>query len=88
MLTVNALTASDTVIIPAQADIYSIQGIQRLAETLKPVKQYTNKEIKVDGILLTRYNDRTNLSRAVADLAKQIAESLNSRLFTTDLSVL
>lgn len=85
ILTINALTACNTVIIPAQADIYSIQGIQRLTETLKPVKQYTNKDIKVDGILLTRYNDRTNLSRTVADLAKQIAASLNSRLFETTI---
>lgn len=81
ILTINALTACNSVIIPAQADIYSIQGIQRLTETIKPVKQYTNPNIKVDGILLTRYNDRTVLSRTVADLAKQIAESMGSVLF-------
>lgn len=85
ILTINALTACDSVIIPAQADIYSIQGIQRLAETLKPVKQYTNPSISVLGILLTRYNDRTVLSRTVADLARQIAESLNAKLFNSPI---
>lgn len=81
VLTINALTACTSVVIPAQADIYSIQGIQRLMETIKPVKQYTNPNIKIDGILLTRYNDRTVLSRTVADLAAQIADSMESRLF-------
>lgn len=85
ILTINALTACNSVIIPAQADIYSIQGIQRLTETIKPVQQYTNPNIKVDGILLTRYNDRTVLSRTVADLAKQIAESMGSILFNATI---
>ncbi len=81
VLTINALTACDYVVIPAQADIYSIQGIQRLSETLKPVKQYTNPNIKVLGILLTRYNDRTVLSRTIAELAEKIAAGLEAKLF-------
>ncbi len=81
ILTINALTACSSVLVPAQADIYSIQGIQRLAETLKPIRQYTNHGIKVEGILLTRYNDRTVLSRTVADLAAKIAEGLDAKLF-------
>lgn len=85
ILTINALTACDSVIIPAQADIYSIQGIQRLAETIKPVRQYTNPNIKVAGILLTRYNDRTVLSRTVADLAAQIAQGLGAVLFKSTI---
>lgn len=85
ILTINALTACNSVIIPAQADIYSIQGIQRLTETIKPVKQYTNPNIKVDGILLTRFNDRTVLSRTVADLAKQIAGNMGSQVFNATI---
>lgn len=85
ILTINALTACTSVVIPAQADIYSIQGIQRLIETIKPVKQYTNPSIKIDGILLTRYNDRTVLSRTIAELASQIAGSMNSRLFKSTI---
>lgn len=85
ILTINALTACDSVIIPAQADIYSIQGIERLAETLKPVRQYTNAKIKAEGILLTRYNDRTNLSKAISDIACKIAEKLGSKVFKSTI---
>ena len=53
ILTINALTACDSVIIPAQADIYSLQGIEQLAETMKPVKKYTNPDLTIEGILLT-----------------------------------
>lgn len=85
ILTINALTACDSVIIPAQADIYSIQGIERLAETMEPVKQYTNSKISVAGILLTRYNDRTTLSKTVSDIARQIAKKMNSKLFAATI---
>ena len=47
ILTINALTACDIVIIPAQADIYSLQGIEQLAETMKPVKKYTNPDLTI-----------------------------------------
>lgn len=81
ILTINALTACDSVIIPAQADIYSLQGIEQLAQTIKPVKKYCNPNLAVAGILLTRYNPRSVLSREVADLAGQLAEKLGTRLF-------
>lgn len=81
ILTINALTAADSVIIPAQADIYSIQGIEQLAETMKPVKKYCNPALYIEGILLTRYNSRTILSRELAELAAKLAERLNTRLF-------
>lgn len=85
ILTVNALTACDSVIIPAQADIYSLQGIEQLAETLKPVKKYCNRALTVDGILLTRYSPRSVLSREVAELAGQLAGKLGTRLFKTTI---
>lgn len=81
ILTINALTACDSVIIPAQADIYSLQGIEQLAETMKPVKKYCNPSLAVDGILLTRYSPRSVLSREVAELAGQLAAKLGTRLF-------
>ena len=81
ILTVNALTACDSVIIPAQADIYSLQGIEQLAETMKPVKKYCNPALKIEGILLTRYSPRSVLSREVAELAEQLAAKLNTKLF-------
>ena len=81
ILTINSLTACDSVIIPAQADIYSIQGIEQLAETMKPVKKYTNPALTIEGILLTRYSPRSVLSREVAELAEKIAAKLGTKLF-------
>lgn len=81
VLTVNALTACSSVIIPAQADIFSLQGIERLSETMQPVKRYCNPALTVEGILLTRYSPRSILSRETAELAEQIAARLQTRVF-------
>lgn len=81
ILTINALTASDGVIIPAQADIYSLQGIENLEETIKAVKKYCNPNLKIEGILLTRYNPRTILSREVSEMAEKLAKKLETKLF-------
>lgn len=85
ILTINALTACDSVIIPAQADIYSLQGIEQLTETIKPVKKYCNPALAIEGILLTRYSPRSILSRDIADLAGQLAEKLGTKLFTATI---
>lgn len=85
ILTVNALTACNSLIIPAQADIYSLQGIEQLAETIKPVKKYCNHNLAIEGILLTRYSSRSVLSREVAELAEQLAEKLGTKLFKTTI---
>lgn len=83
ILTVNALTAADVAIIPAQADIYSLQSIQQLYETIETVQRYCNPGLKVDGILLTRYSPRAVLSRDLAEAASQAAEAYNTRLYKT-----
>lgn len=85
ILTINALTACDSVIIPAQADIYSLQGISQLAETMEPVRKYCNPALAIEGILLTRYNARSILSREIAELAEQLADKLKTRLFKTSI---
>lgn len=85
ILTINALTACQSVIIPAQADIYSLQGIEQLAETIKPVKKYTNPALTIEGILLTRYSSRSVLSRDVAEIAEQLAAKLGTKLFKTTI---
>lgn len=83
ILTVNALTTCHSVIIPAQAEIYSLQGIEQLSQTMDPVKKYCNPDLNIAGILLTRYSQRTVLSREVADMAKQLAEKLGTKVFET-----
>lgn len=85
ILTINALTASHSVIIPAQADIYSLQGIEQLAETIRPVKRYCNPSLFIEGILLTRYNKRSVLGQEVAGLARQIAQRLDTKVFNTTI---
>lgn len=85
ILTVNALTACHSVIIPAQADVYSLQGIGQLAETIKPVKKYCNPGLTIEGILLTRYSGRAVLSREVLELMQQQAAALNTKLFKVQI---
>lgn len=81
ILTVNALTACSGVVIPAQADIYSLEGIEDLQETIQPVKKYCNRELRIEGILLTRYNPRSILSKDVTTLAGQLADKLGTSLY-------
>lgn len=81
--TVNALTAAGLAVIPAQADIYSLQGVEQLAATVGTVRRYCNPGLKLDGILLTRYNPRPVLSREVRELMAQLAERLGTRLYET-----
>lgn len=81
VLTINALTACTGVIIPAQADIYSLQGISQLNNTIQTVKQYCNPSLEVMGIVLTRYSARAILSREVAEMIEQTAANLNTKLY-------
>ncbi|WP_332060208.1 ParA family protein [Streptococcus canis] len=83
ILTINALTASNYAIIPAQADIYSLQGITQLNNTIQVVKKYTNPKLKVLGIVLTRYNARATLTRELTDLLEKTAKDLDTKVFKT-----
>ena len=81
ILTINALTACNGAIIPAQADIYSLQGISQLHTTIETVKQYCNPALTIKGIVLTRYNSRAIISREVADMTEQTAGQLQTKLY-------
>lgn len=83
IITINALTAADKVIIPAQAEDYSLDALDRLRETIEAVKAYCNPSLQVDGILLTRYNGRAVISREIADMIAQKAEEMGTRLYET-----
>lgn len=85
IITINALTASSDVVIPAQADIYSIQGIGQLKGTMDRVKKYCNNDLTIMGILLTRYNKRTCLTRDITDMIKTTAQQLNTRVFNSTI---
>lgn len=85
ILTVNAFTASDYIIIPMLADIFSLQGIAQLSETIDRVKKYCNPSLKVEGIVLTKYNKRTVLSREIKGTAELIAEELSTGIFNSTI---
>lgn len=83
ILIINALTAADKALIPAQADDYSTDSIESLRGTLEAVRAYTNHSLQVDGILITRYSGRANVSRYYEDQLEEAAHSLGSRLYNT-----
>lgn len=81
ILTTNALTAADRVIIPAQAEIHSLQGIGLLKDTLDAVRKYTNPKLKIDGILLTRYNSRAIISQDMRTDLEEMAKQMQTRVY-------
>lgn len=84
-LTVNALTASNGVIIPVQADLFSLQGIGQLNKTIEAVKKYCNKDLYIRGILITRYNGRAVISKDMQANLQEAANQLNTRLYKTPI---
>lgn len=64
-LTINALTAADSVLIPIQCEFYALEGVGQLVNTLQLVKKSLNKNLKIEGILLSMYDSRNNLSNEV-----------------------
>jgi chromosome partitioning protein len=67
MLTVNGLTAADSVIIPVQSQYLSLKGLEQLLQTISRIKRQINKSLKIEGLLLTMYNKQTNLSKKVKE---------------------
>ena len=70
-MTVNALAASDEVIIPIQCEYYALEGISQLVKTLDLVREGLNPMLKIGGIILTMYDSRTVLSNQVAEEARR-----------------
>lgn len=83
ILTINAFTAADEIIIPTTAGIFAATGIKQLNSTISSVKKYCNNNIKIAGILLTKYDPRTNNSKDMKELTLRLSEFMNTRLFDT-----
>jgi len=77
-LTINALTAADSILIPVQCEFFCMEGIPDLFQTLETVRTYFNPELAIEGIVLTMYDERTNLSKQVAE---EIRKSLKGITF-------
>lgn len=70
LLSINALVASDSIIIPIQTEYYALEGVSELMNTYKLVKDFLNKDLEIEGVLLTMFDKRTNLSYEVVEEVK------------------
>ncbi|UCE66210.1 MAG: ParA family protein [Candidatus Zixiibacteriota bacterium] len=71
LLTINALVAADSLIIPIQCEYYALEGLGQLLNTVKLVKKHLNPDLELHGVLLTMYDGRLNLSKQVAEEARK-----------------
>jgi chromosome partitioning protein len=65
LLTLNALVAADSILIPIQCEFFALEGISQLLDTIERIRESFGRELKIEGVLLTMYDDRTNLTRQV-----------------------
>lgn len=78
MLTVNAMTTADTVLVPIQCEYYALEGLSQLIHTVNLVKERLNPVLDMEGIVFTMYDSRTNLSNQVVENVKEnLEESIN-----------
>ena len=80
MLTINALTAADSVLVPIQCAYYALEGLSQLIHTIELVQERLNKKLEIEGVVFTMYDARTNLSLEVVENVK---ENLNQNIYKT-----
>jgi chromosome partitioning protein len=81
-LTINALTASDSVLIPIQCEFYALEGVSQLINTVQLVKKSLNKDLSIEGVLMTMYDYRTNLSNEVF---REVEKYFNDLMFKSTI---
>ncbi len=80
MLTINSMTAADSVLVPIQCEYYALEGLSQLIHTINLVKERLNPELEMEGVVFTMYDSRTNLSMQVVENVKQ---NLKQRVYNT-----
>lgn len=80
IITVNALTASDTVLVPIQCEYFALEGLQQLIYTIDLVQKSLNENLELEGIVFTMYDARTNLSPEVVEAVKNIVKELKIKV--------
>jgi len=83
LLTVNTLTAADSVIIPIQCEYYALEGLGQLMNTIKLVREHLNPHLEIDGVLLTMFDGRLNLSRQVSE---EVRKYFDNKVYNTVIS--
>ena len=80
MLTINAMTTADSVIVPIQCEYYALEGLSQLIHTIELVKERLNPDLEIEGVVFTMYDARTNLSLQVVENVK---DNLNQNIYKT-----
>ncbi|MCR5098515.1 MAG: AAA family ATPase [Lachnospiraceae bacterium] len=80
MLTINAMTTADSVLVPIQCEYYALEGISQLIHTIDLVRDRLNDKLKIDGVVFTMYDSRTNLS---SDVVNTVKDNLNAYVYQT-----
>jgi len=83
LIVINALVASDSVIIPAEPGLYSLKGLDKLIKTFNKIKNQFNQGLEVEGVLITRVDKRTNIAE---DFEEKLREKLGDKIFDTVIS--
>ncbi|MDH4155850.1 MAG: AAA family ATPase [candidate division Zixibacteria bacterium] len=83
LLTINTLTAADSVIIPIQCEYYALEGLGQLLNTIKLIQEHLNPSLTIEGVLLTMYDSRLNLSRQVSD---EVRKYFDDKVYDTVIS--
>ena len=78
LLTVNVLTAADSIIIPIQCEYYALEGLSQLLNSIRLVQKHLNADLNIEGILVTMYDNRLNLSRQVVN---ELKEYFNDKVY-------
>ncbi len=80
MLTVNAMTAADTVIVPIQCEFYALEGLSQLISTIKKIRKKLNKNLEIEGVVFTMFDSRNNLS---GEVVEAVRDSLDEIIYDT-----
>ena len=80
LITLNALTASDTVLVPIQCEFYALEGLTQLMETVKLVQKHLNKRLQVEGVVMTMFDARTNLS---IEVVEEVRRHFGNKVYST-----
>ena len=78
LLTINVLTAADSIIIPIQCEYYALEGLSQLLNSIRLVQKHLNTDLNIEGILVTMYDNRLNLSRQVVN---ELKEYFNDKVY-------
>ena len=78
LLTINALTAADSVLIPIQGEFFALEGLSQLMNTIKLVKRHTNKMLDIEGVIMTMYDPRSNI---VVSVAEEVSKLFGKKVF-------